>query len=121
MVGADPDFDPSRFELGRKQAGPPTRRRARRNQKFVMVPAVWAEQLAAIHAHGSAYRVALYLLYESWQTRSSTLKLTNVALAKIGVSRRGKMGALRELRKAGLIAVEEREKRSPVVTLRYVS
>jgi hypothetical protein len=80
---------------------------------------MWVEQLAIIHAHGSAYRVALYLLYESWQTGSTTLKLTNVALAKIGVSRRGKASALHELRKAGLIAVEEREKRSPIITLRY--
>jgi hypothetical protein len=32
----------------------------------------------------------------------------------------GKASALRELRKAGLIAVEERGRRSPIVTLRYI-
>ena len=89
MAGVDTDFDPSRLALGQEQA--PTRRRPRRKRsRFVIVPAMWIEQLAIIQAHASAYRVALYLLYESWQTRSTTLKLTNVPWPRLGLGGRGR-------------------------------
>jgi hypothetical protein len=49
------------------------------------------------------------------------VKLTNVALASNGVDRKGKKTALSQLRKAGLIAVEERGSRSPIVTVRFLA
>jgi DNA-binding FadR family transcriptional regulator len=39
---------------------------------------------------------------------------------RLGVSRNGKRGALQKLRRAGLIAVEERARKSPIVTVRFV-
>lgn len=50
---------------------------------------------------------------------SKEVKLTNVALRKLGVSRKGKQSALQQLRKAGLIEVEERPRKSPIVKVRF--
>jgi hypothetical protein len=120
------DFGPERFrltteqlsELGAAKAkSKPKRRRQQGN--FVQVPNLWIEQLCAIRAHGSTYRVAMHLLHEVWRTGNRVVKLTNVALAKVGVGREGKAIALRELRKAGLIAVEQHTRQNPVVTVRF--
>jgi hypothetical protein len=120
------DFDPERFrltpelqaELGAAKAKVKPKPKPRR--QFVQVPQIWVEQLCAIRAHGSTYRVALHLLHEAWRTNSTDVKLTNAALTKIGVGREGKISALRELRKAGLVAVEWRPNRNPIVTVRFV-
>jgi hypothetical protein len=121
------DFDPEKFrltpeqraELGAPKSKAKHKPKHRRSDTFVQVPQLWCEQLAAIRAHGSTYRVALHLLYEAWATKIRTVKLTNVALAKVGVGREGKAIALRELRKARLVAVEERPNRNPLVTVRF--
>jgi hypothetical protein len=68
----------------------------RRSDTFVQIPGLWIEQLATIRAHGSTYRVALHLLHDAWATKIRTVKLTNVALTKVGVGREGKRVALRE-------------------------
>jgi hypothetical protein len=115
------DFDPEKFRIAPEQqsgaASKPKRRR--QGEKFVQVPELWREQLCRIRAHGATYRVALHLLHEVWWTKNNIVKLTNVALAKVGVGREGKATALRELRKAGLIAVEQRPRRNPIVTVRF--
>jgi DNA-binding FadR family transcriptional regulator len=41
-------------------------------------------------------------------------------MRKLGVSRNGKRNALSQLREAGLIAVEERPRKSPIITVRFV-
>jgi hypothetical protein len=120
------DFDPERFrltpelqaELG-AASKPKSKPKQQQPRHFVQVPGLWVEQLCAIRAHGSTYRVAMHLLHEAWATKTRTVKLTNVALAKNGVGRAGKAVALRELRKAGLVAVEQRPHRNPVVTVRF--
>jgi DNA-binding transcriptional ArsR family regulator len=82
------------------------------------VPDMWYVRLAEIHADGCAYRVALYLLREArW---SQFVTLSTSALRKLGVSRNGKRSALRQLREAGLIAVEERSRKNPVVKVRWL-
>jgi hypothetical protein len=126
-VREEDHFDPEKLRITREQQAQmgATKEKVkhkpkhRRSDTFVQVPQLWCEQLAAIRAHGSTYRVALHLLYEAWATKIRTVKLTNVALTKVGVGRAGKAIALRELRKAGLIAVEQRPRRNPVVTVRF--
>jgi hypothetical protein len=121
------DFDPEKFrltpeqqaELGAAKSNKPKAKQCRQG-KFVQVPQIWIEQLCAIRAHGSTYRVALHLLHEVWRTKTSIVKLTNAALAKVGVGREGKISALHELRKAGLVAVNWRPNRNPIVTVRFV-
>jgi hypothetical protein len=45
--------------------------------------------------------------------------LSTAALRKLGVHRDGKRSALGQLRKAGLIEVEERPRKSPIVKVRF--
>jgi hypothetical protein len=121
----DDAFDPEKFRITPEQqaelgaASKPKPKRRRQDGKFVQFPELWRTQLCTIRAHGSTYRVAMHLLHEAWRTDNRAVKLTNVALAKVGVGREGKAIALRELRKTGLIAVEQRPSRNPVVTVRF--
>ena len=87
--------------------------------KFVKVPWLWLDALDRVKAPASAYVIATHLLYEAWRHNSDKVKLANVSLSKRGTTRWGKYTGLQYLRRAGLVAVEERAKASPIVTLRY--
>ena len=116
------EFDPAKFKLDPSNipSGPSPKKGGRRNVvRFVKLPTNWLESLADIQASGSTYRVAAHLLYEAWKCGDPVIKLTNEALAKKGVGRKGKAIALKELRAAGLVAVEERPRKSPFVTVRF--
>jgi hypothetical protein len=86
--------------------------------KFTKFPKMWGQQLAEIHANGCTYRVALYLLDRA--NFSKQVILSTSAMRRLGVSRNGKRGALDQLRRAGLVAVEERPDKNPIVTVRWV-
>jgi hypothetical protein len=84
---------------------------------FTKFPNTWRISLAKVRANGCAYRVAFYLLDQRrWREH---VTLSTVALNKLGVSRKGKRTALQQLRKAGLIEVEERLRKSPIVKVRF--
>jgi hypothetical protein len=87
--------------------------------KFTKFPKMWREQLAGIRATGCTYRVALYLLDRA--SFSNEVVLSTSAMRRLGVSRNGKRGALEQLRRTGLIAVEERPDKNPIVTVRWVA
>lgn len=87
----------------------------KRGEHFVMVPWSWIERLNG--ATGQTYRVALILLYMSWKGRGATVKLANGMLGIDGVSPRSKWRALNALEQRGLIAVERRPRRSPIIRL----
>jgi hypothetical protein len=115
------EFDPANLKLdpgftARQQKLPRKPFKAR----FTKFPLIWEEQLKEIDAGKHTYRVALHLLREAWRTGNRTLKLANEVLARKGVDRMGKMRALQQLRKAGLIAVQERPKKSPIITVRFL-
>jgi len=86
--------------------------------KFTKFPKLWRERMAETRANGCAYRVALYLLEKA--NFSSRVPLSTATMRKLGVSRKGKRGALKQLRRAGLLAVEERLRKCPIVTVRFV-
>src|SRR5262245_59042605 len=88
----------------------------RRMECFTRVPCVWRDRLAGA-GHIASYRVALHLLHEAWKTHDPTVPLSNLALAREGVSRRQKWRALVELERLGLIAIDRRPRRSPRITL----
>ena len=90
------------------------RKIARRREQFVMVPWPWVEKLADV-TRGTTYHVALHLLYLHWKGKGEPIKLANGMLKFDGVSRYSKWRALNELEERGLIAVERRRKRSPIV------
>jgi hypothetical protein len=85
--------------------------------KFVKFPRMWQVCLAENRADGSTYRVALYLLDKA--SFSNVVPLGNRVLEKHGVSRASKWRALEHLRSAGLIALEERRGRPPLVKIRW--
>ena len=81
-------------------------------------PRMWQVCLAEMRANGCTYRVALYLLDRA--SFSQRVVLSSATMQRHGVSRNGKRRALQQLRRKGLIAVEERPSKSPVVTVRFV-
>jgi hypothetical protein len=87
------------------------------SHKFVKFPKMWQVRLAEIRADGSTYRVALYLLDKA--TFSEQVPLGNRVLGKYGVGRTAKWRALERLRQSGLIAVEARRGRPPLVKVRW--
>ena len=90
----------------------------KRRGQFIRLPWLWFEKLAG--ATGQTYRVALYLLFLHWKNGCKPIKLANGMLAIDGVSRQSKWRALGELERRGLIRVERRPKRSPIVHLHQV-
>lgn len=86
-------------------------------RRFVKFPEMWRARLAETGASGSTFVVALYLLDKaSW---GKQVPLGNGALKKWSVSPRGKWRALKQLRDAGLVSVEARRGRPPLVTVRW--
>jgi hypothetical protein len=91
----------------------------RRREKFIMFPLAWFEALNG--ATGATYRVAIYLLYLHWKDGGGAIKLPNGMLKIDGVSRQAKWRALGDLERRGLITVERRPSRSPLIRLETVS
>jgi hypothetical protein len=91
---------------------------------FVMFPKIWWEGLARLDAGASAYRIALCLLYEAIRSKPfrsgpAVITLSNAMARRWGVGRKGKDAALQSLREAALVSVEERLRKSPLVTVRF--
>jgi hypothetical protein len=91
-----------------------------KRSKFIIFPVKWQYQLARVDADKCTYRVALYLLWEAWRSQSKRLKLPNVGLKELGVGIKGKYHALSQLAEAGLITIEQKPKKSPTVTVKFV-
>jgi hypothetical protein len=106
--------DPADPSLVVKRATVPTKILKRRNQ-FIMMPMPWFEKLAG--TTDQTHRVVLYLLHLHWKGNGGPIKLANGMLRSCGVSPRSKWRALAELEQRGLIEVERRPRRSPIVHL----
>jgi len=89
-------------------------------RQFVRFPWAWAERMKSTQ-RASTYRLALLLLYEHWRTRGQVIVLSNVGLEQEGLTRRSKWRALAELERLGLLLVERLPRKSPRVTLCYLS
>jgi hypothetical protein len=109
-------FDPDnlRMDTGEAWAIVPAKIKKRR-EHFIKLPMAWYERLRG--AHGQTYRVALHLLYLHWENNGSEIKLANGMLKIDGVSPPSKRRALHDLERRGLIAVDCRRKKSPLVQL----
>jgi hypothetical protein len=107
-----PDWAKKR--LAELEAAAPVKRK--KAEAFVKVPLWWAE--AATKAVGAPdAMVCIYLLHTSWKVKSLTFPLLNGRLKRMGVSREVKRRVLRDLEAAGLITVERRSRKTPIVTL----
>lgn len=101
--------------LERQVAFTPSKIQKRRNQ-FIKVPWIWYERLLKAR-RASTYQVGLYVLYLQWKSGGQPFALANGGLASLGVSRWRKWRALHELECLGLIQVERRPRRSPVISV----
>jgi hypothetical protein len=90
--------------------------RLKKNRGFVMVPTSWVRGLA--QAQACTYRLALHVLYLDWKHDGHQFRLTNEGLGAANVSRWGKYAALRELEGLGLVTVDRRFKKSPLIKVR---
>jgi hypothetical protein len=61
--------------------------------------------------------VWVWLLHTSWKTKSATFPFPNGKLKNAGTTRFTKRRALQELETAGLITVQWRHGKTPIVTL----
>jgi len=102
-----------RIEVETVETGVAPRRRLRGH--FILVPLPWLELLEG--ASGPAYRLALYLAYLNWRGKGAPVTLSNSAVRGVGLERRAKWRALRELERRGLLSVERHPRRSPIVRL----
>jgi hypothetical protein len=99
-----------------KAAPAPTVARPKKNRDFVMVPTSWVKRLE--HAQACTYRLALHVLRLDWKHDGHQFRLTNEGLAAANVSRWGKYTSLRELERLGLVTVDRRFKKSPLIKVR---
>lgn len=83
---------------------------------FVKMPLWWAEAAAKATRTPKAL-VWVELLRVVWKTKSTTFSFPSGRLEKMGVSRHTKRRALRELAAAGLITIEWRNGKNPIVTV----
>ena len=91
-------------------------RKAKRVEQFLKVPVPWLEHLEG--ASGKTYALALVLLWRSWKAHGRPFPLANGLLKIEGVSRRTKWRALVELESRGLISIERRHQKSPLVAIK---
>jgi hypothetical protein len=100
------------------KAGPAFRMpKVPRRHGFTAFPDTWEYKLRGT-TNKAIYAVALYILRRDWETNKEPVKVSNVAMKERGIDRRRKWEALGELEVLGLIRVQRRFKRSPLVTLR---
>ena len=92
------------------------RRSQRRKHQFIKVPMAWADRLGSAR-YAATLKVAHRLLHEHWRGGGRPVQLANVALARSGVSRHQKWRALRELERLGLVRIESRARKSPIVAV----
>jgi hypothetical protein len=90
-------------------------KRRKREDHFIQVPLLWLEKLDG--ASGQTYRLALHLAYLSWREKGGTIVLSNASARSVGVSRRTKWRALRELERRGLVHIEQQPNNSPKIKL----
>jgi hypothetical protein len=104
----------ARQRLADLEAAAPVKRK--KAEPFVRLSLSWAAGAAAATNCPKAM-VWVWLVYRVWQAKSSTVAVPNAALAKLGVPRETKRRALKELEAGGLIAIEQRSRKTPLVTL----
>jgi hypothetical protein len=94
---------------------PSRAKRRKREGHFIQVPLLWLEKLDG--ASGQTYQLALHLAYLSWREKGGAIVLSNASARSVGVSRRTKWRALRELERRGLVQIERQPNSSPKIKL----
>jgi hypothetical protein len=119
MGKASLDIESLRLDPSLVGEAKPARRKPRLRGRFLKgpVPMPWLAQ--ALHVgSGSGLMVGNILWHLSGlKHHEKTILLSNVEVERWGISRQAKWRALGALERAGLITIERRRTRSPMVTL----
>jgi hypothetical protein len=96
---------------------------AARYPRYSRMSDAWAETLGKARASGSTWATAHVLLREARvlvaRGFKPRVKLTNKTLVPVRVGERGKRSALAALERLGLVSVERRANRSPLVAVHF--
>ncbi len=116
------NFDPKRLRLTNRQPKqvPKTKRKPpahKPGEKFLKGPIPWKWIVLAARQPGKAIHVSIALWFWAGISKSRRIKLNNIILKTLGVTRFAKHRGLLSLEQAGLISVEQFQGKSPVVTL----
>jgi hypothetical protein len=106
--------DPIKQRLAELEARAPAKRK--KQQPFVKVPLGPAAK-AATASGCQRMMVWLYLLHRGWKLQKASFAVPSGALRSFGISKEVKRRALRNFEAAGLITVERRTSKNPIVTL----
>jgi hypothetical protein len=113
---APTEFDPAKLQLNPEQLAKARAAKGRRKQKsYAQLAMSLGRHLAG--ASGQTYATMWMLVYQHWKGKGGPVRLTNRWLADYGVTRIGKHRALKDLAQRGLVVVDSRPHRSPLVTL----
>jgi hypothetical protein len=107
--------------IKQKLVPPAERSAAHKGFEFMVLP---PEQMAQLAVELKSPELAvLFRLYRNWfsQYQKNPLPLANFDLKGFKISRMQKRRALRVLQKAGLISMEKRRGKTPVVTLLWLA
>jgi hypothetical protein len=91
-------------------------RRPKEEDNFAIVP-LWAAAVAAEATRSPALLVLAYILHLTRKTGRRDCTLANGWLEKRGVSRQAKVRILRRFETCGLISVNWRQRKSPIITV----
>ena len=112
-------IDPSRIRLRNQPKSATIHRlpRPRAGEKFLKgpIPLDWLSTAARLP--GKSLHVAIAIWFTASLAKSATVPLSNIAGLPFGLDRNAKYRAMAWLEKTGLICVERRLGRSPVVTV----
>jgi hypothetical protein len=86
---------------------------AKRARDFVQVPRRWARALEG--APSQTWQLAMLLLHLRWKEHGRPIRLSNKAFWAMPIPRRSKWRALADLEKRGLVLVERRPRKAPIV------
>jgi DNA-binding transcriptional ArsR family regulator len=118
MSSNDLDLDDLKLlpETARDRAvGFPNRLKKRRRQ-FVQLPLAWVDLLAR-NSRNKTFAVLCHLVHLTWKQGGGPVKVPNGFLEMLGVKPDAKSYALNKLENLGIISVERRDYKSPIVTI----
>ena len=118
MSGGDLKLDDLRLppEMVRERPVGMPQRIKKRHQIFVQVPLILVDKMVR-HSRDKTFAVLCHLLHEDWKQGGGPIKVPNGFLKRLGVGRGAKSRALKKLERLGIISVERRDRKSPIVTI----
>jgi hypothetical protein len=90
----------------------------KRRQQFVQVPLAWVDILSR-DSRDKTLVVLSHLLHLDWKQGGGQIKLPNGFLGMIGVGRGAKWRVLNKLESVGIISIERRGRKSPIIVVNH--